>query len=164
MAAFPVVSSVTGLNIHFASEGDGSTGDPLAPHRSIRLGADLVSASNPFPVTIAGSTSGAQFFTETQLTAPGATTGRNVAGATMLQFLITAGSIAGGTATVVGEVSHNGTLWFPLTGPYVVSPSTVDSNSRDTISYGWLMPLSWVRFRFISRTGTPTLDVVTAVK
>jgi hypothetical protein len=164
MASFPVVSSVTGLNIHFASEGDGSTGDPLAPHRSIRLGTDLVSAANPFPVTIAGSTSGVQFFEETQLTAPGATTGRNVAGATMLQFLITAIGIAGGSATVVGEVSHNGSAWFPLTEPYVLSPSTVDSNSRDTISYGLLMPLSWVRFRLISVTGDPFLDVVTVVK
>jgi hypothetical protein len=139
-------------NISYLNTADGTTiaylkargtGTDLDPHIPIRDVADTP-----------------QTFTETQLTAPGATTSRDARGYQYLQFLLTVANI-NDSIDVRVEGSPNNSTWFPLGEDYVIR-----QNGNDMITFAYPQPLNYVRLNWVSEVGgtNATLDVITVIQ
>jgi hypothetical protein len=129
-----------GVTRYLKARGDGSELDPFIPIRDV--------ADEPLS------------YVETQLTAPGTTTSRDARGYQYLQFLLTVANIDS-SILVVPETSNNGTNWYPLGEPYIIT-----SNGTDIIGFSYAQPLGFVRLHWVSELGgtSATLDVITVIQ
>jgi hypothetical protein len=141
MSNISYLNTVDGTTEYFLkARGTGSDVDPYIPIRDV--------ADSP------------QSFTETQLTAPGATTGRDARGYQYLQFLLTVANI-NDSISVVPETSVDNTNWFPLGETYVIGV-----NGTDVIGFAYPQPLQYVRLNWTAESGgtSATLDVITVIQ
>ena len=141
MANISYRNTVDGVTTEYLkARGAGTTGDPFIPIRDV---ADD-------PVT----------FTETQLTAPGATTARDARGYQYLTFLLTVANI-NDSIDVRPEFSPNNVDWYPMGEDYIIR-----QNGNDAIIFAYPNTLMYVRLNWVSESGgtNALLDVTTVIQ